>query len=846
MFPIFDKYGKVIGFSGRDISGKKDISKYINTPDTALYKKENVLYGFHFAHKYIRQSGIAYLVEGNPDVIKLQSIDITNSVATSGTSLTKNHILELKKYCKTIKIIGDSDAEGQKAVTRSAELIIHEGLTCSIITLPIDGKKSDPDSFFTDIDQFKEYESKNTEDFIFWKAEKDKEKLKNNPTAKYELIKHLCELLYHLEIGLQDAYIENLAKILPTKKLWKDEIKRIYDDEVIEEDKGFKIPSTVKLEDYEKWHFYVDNNEYWFKGKNGPEKGSNFVLEPLFHAESMVNSKRLFKIKNSSGYERFIELSQQDLVSISQFRVRIESIGNFIWYGNEYHLIRLKGFLYSSTMTCQEITQLGWQRHGFFAWGNGIYNGEFLQVNELGIVGHDDRYYYIPSFSSIYKNEESLFIFERKFIHMKGEITIKDYSSRLLKVFGEQASIALCFYFATLFRDFLFRKFNFFPILNLFGPKGAGKTELAHSLIRFFGRLPVGPNINSTSKPALADHVSCVCNAIVHIDEYKNNMEFEKIEFLKALWNGTGRTKMNMDKDKKKETTAVDSGVVITGQEMPTADIALFTRLIYLTFHKCEFTDDEKHEFDELKVIERKGLTHITEKILSLRKYFIEHYDEFYESTTELVNKKLGDIVLEDRIYKNWMMVISAYATISEFIEVSFDLKYVINVTAKLLANQNSETKIGNEISVFWNIVEYLAREGFIEEGYDYKFDIADQVIPITTDKVTDKLFPKTTNIILINHSRIIPLYRKHGIQMKENILPTKTLEYYLTNDKAYLGRKHAVSFKVKQDKEIEKPQTAFDSASTTREHARVVTKAMAFIYDSLNIDLMTSTHDKI
>ena len=72
------------------------------------------------------------------------------------------------------------------------------------------------------------------------------------------------------------------------------------------------------------------------------------------------------------------------------------------------------------------------------------------------------------------------------------------------------------------------------------------------------------------------------------------------------------RSRMNMDNDKKRETTAVDCGVILSGQEMPTADIALFSRLVFLTFSKTTFSDDEKRRYNELKLIEKRGLTHLT------------------------------------------------------------------------------------------------------------------------------------------------------------------------------------------------------------------------------------------
>lgn len=102
------------------------------------------------------------------------------------------------------------------------------------------------------------------------------------------------------------------------------------------------------------------------------------------------------------------------------------------------------------------------------------------------------------------------------------------------------------------------------------------------------------PNIQNSTISALNDTVAASANALAHIDEYKNDFDPKVIELLKGLWNGTGRSRMNMDLDKKKEVTAVDAGIILSGQEMPTADIALFSRLIFLLLPRSTFTQEER------------------------------------------------------------------------------------------------------------------------------------------------------------------------------------------------------------------------------------------------------------
>ncbi len=832
--PVHDKYGRVIAFSARDISGKEDQPKYINTPDTPVYSKSRVLFGLHHASKSIRQKGFLYLVEGNPDVIKLHEIGIYNTVALSGTSLTPDQVYLISSLCKSVNIIGDSDPAGKKAVQRSADILIRSGIAVNIINLPQDEGKNDPDSFFTDKKHFKDYLSGQgmPKDYIFFLAESWNKKA-NNPDLKAKALDEIASLVVCFDDpSMHELYCSGLSKILLTKKAWNDKIKLLLKQQqpaASDDD----LPPGVDSSRFLKYGFYENKNCYYFKTNKGITRGCNFVMKPLFHVPSVIKAKRLYEITNAVGYTQIIEFYQSDLVSLSRFKERVEGLGNYLWEAGEIELIKLKRYLYENTDTCIEISQLGWQKEGFWAWSNGIFNGTFKPVDKFGIVSCNEKNFYLPPFSLIYQQETNLFTSERKFIHREAKISLHDYSSLLMKVFGDNAMIALCFFFTTLFRDYIVSINNFFPLLNLFGPKGTGKTELAVSILQFFGKQSKGPNINNTSKPALANHVAQLANSCVHIDEYKNNIDFEKVEYLKGLWDGTGRNRMNMDKDKKMETTAVDCSIILSGQEMPTADIALFSRLIFLSFYRTEYTDKEKELFSQLKSIERAGLTHITHDILQHRDYFIENYKSHHEKVCNDINDKLGENTIEDRTFNNWSMILSAFSTLSDKINVPFSYDYLLSHATTQLLNQNTETKKGNEVSNFWKMIQYLNADGLIQEDVDYKVD---GFLTLKTDKI-NMTWDETKTIIFIQHSRIIPLYRKHGRMHGEQVLPANSIDYYLRNDKRFLGKK-VVAFKHVD------PKTGIEVTDSQGRKKRKITNAYAFLYDDLDLSLTTETDD--
>ncbi|MCC7431357.1 DNA primase [bacterium] len=143
MFPIHSLSGRVVGFTARQLVDTKDAPKYVNTPETEIYNKRKVLYGFYFAKESIRREDKVYLVEGNMDFIRLFASGIENVVASSGTALTEDQIQLLGRFTKNIVIVYDGDSAGSKAAVRGAEILVAAGFDVKVIVLP---EGEDPDS----------------------------------------------------------------------------------------------------------------------------------------------------------------------------------------------------------------------------------------------------------------------------------------------------------------------------------------------------------------------------------------------------------------------------------------------------------------------------------------------------------------------------------------------------------------------------------------------------------------------------------------------------------------------------------------------------------------------------
>lgn len=144
MFPIADIHGNIVGFTGRILSDEKKEAKYMNTPETSLYRKSAVLYGLDKAKGEIRQNDRVVLVEGNMDVVSSHQFNIANVVACSGTALTQEQLMLLKRFTTKLYIAFDQDSAGKAATLRGLDLARAQEFSIRIITLPPEAGK-DPD-----------------------------------------------------------------------------------------------------------------------------------------------------------------------------------------------------------------------------------------------------------------------------------------------------------------------------------------------------------------------------------------------------------------------------------------------------------------------------------------------------------------------------------------------------------------------------------------------------------------------------------------------------------------------------------------------------------------------------
>jgi DNA primase len=206
IFPIHNVAGKTIAFGARilktDPNAKVHQPKYLNSPETDVYHKSEVLYGIFQAKNAIRQLDVCYLVEGYTDVVSLHQAGIENVVASSGTSLTVEQIRLIGRFTPNVTILYDGDPAGIKAALRGLDLVLEEGLNVSIVTFP---NGEDPDSYVQRVgaQAFQAYLKSSARDFISFKTQTLLEDAGDDPFRRAAVISEVVGSIVKIPDAIQ-------------------------------------------------------------------------------------------------------------------------------------------------------------------------------------------------------------------------------------------------------------------------------------------------------------------------------------------------------------------------------------------------------------------------------------------------------------------------------------------------------------------------------------------------------------------------------------------------------------------------------------------------------------------
>ena len=276
IFPVLNASGKVVALGGRDLKG--GMAKYINSPESAVYKKSNELYGIFQAKSEIAKQDCCYLVEGYMDVIGMWQSGMENVVASSGTALTDGQIAMIHRFTNNITLIYDGDAAGIKASLRGIDMLLAHKMNVKVLLLP-DGH--DPDSFAREKspEDFRKYVQEHATDIIRFKAQVLLKDVGDDPQRRVAAIQSVVQSLAHIPDKVKrNVYVQECSRILGVSEEVIEGAVEKSRHEVVEQQQRQR-----QHKDLDRMEMKEANTGSGISGSLHPAKGQQLMLTYPFH-----------------------------------------------------------------------------------------------------------------------------------------------------------------------------------------------------------------------------------------------------------------------------------------------------------------------------------------------------------------------------------------------------------------------------------------------------------------------------------------------------------------------------------------------------------------------------------
>ncbi len=625
-----------------------------------------------------------------------------------------------------------------------------------------------------------------------------------NLTRRGEAINQICERIFNMTDKVrQSVFIDEISKRHKiSKKVITERMKTLKESLTIIEEKEtdpFEGFEGVDSNSARKLGFFEHRNCLYFLTKEGPFKASNFVIRPLFHIYSKTDNKRLVEIVNEYAYKKTVDIPSKSFVSLEQFQQAVFNEGNYIFFGTKFHFMKMLDDIANKFPVCNELKTLGWQREGFYAFANGSYSGAWQQVDEFGITTFEGKKYFSPAFSRVYtdvREDDDEYESDRYFVWHQSPVTFQEWTRLMLDVYDTNGRIAIAFAIACIFRDLIYDKYKIFPHLFLFGEKQSGKSQLAWSLSNLFFDNKPAFNLSSGTQVGFHRNLSRIKNAVCWWDEYSNDIDPKRIQTLKSAYDGMGHEKGKMTRDNRTEVTKVNSASVISGQYLPTADDnALLTRSILLSFARKVYSQQELARYDELKKLEKTGLSSLVGDILHYRKDIDKSFGMVFSELMERIKDELAKEgkQFEERLVRNFCCILAPVKIILDSmlpLELNFTFDQIYDQSKTMINELSVQVSSSESLANFWLMTEYLLDNQMITTGKDFEIKSVASLRVTNKKGIVESLnYPQPKIVLFIRFSKIHPLYMEgHRKQFGKNGVDLVSLMHYIKHHQSYIG----------------------------------------------------------
>jgi DNA primase catalytic core len=805
---LHDRRGVVIGYSGRAMGDQR--AKYINPPDTELFKKNEYVFGIHQAERAIRTEGFVYLVEGYFNVMRLYQNDICNVVACMGTALTDEQIRIIKRYTKAVVLLYDADSAGLKATKSAIKRLLKEGFTVKVFDW-----QSYDDTAKTDIDDIglimEGYEGllqstlrEQTIQWLDWWMKYTEE------TGETDIDAAIYTELADMIISIPDEVMREMWQTLAIKirpimrKVIRSRKKAANNDD--EDEKRIRVRMD-------------DTGTQVINGRGYMTHIGDFKIAMLYQLQikSKNDCKWIVKVWRAGEEPVFIVITNDDLHSTKNLK-KVFFRERYPLDLDEKQLSYLLEFLLEGCKYAEEVSIIGWHREAkMFFFANAAYDpyqDKVFNPNELSIVEKDGYGYAMP-----YTNEEKVkmmgFEEQARYKYEPSPITLRQIADFIREGWGETAMVALSFAIATMFIDHVSMAVNplqnFFPILYLKGYAGSGKSTLANLLANFFGNSPTSISLGSVTPAAIPKRIAKYSGTVMHLEDYGSNRdELPKITaLLNGFWERRSKEMTSQDNIDETKSYPFESSIVVTSNILPQdPDNRLQTRVIFMLLNQTSRTQEQRKRFSNtLEMLMKNSWTHVTTQVMRHREVIEQQFQDVYNKIAASLKDVMVNYHVEDRIINNYAQVLTVpYILIKEgLIDIGVRQLDLAEIFAKNLRNQVSNLAESTPLEKFWEILQagyekYMqARRAaaYVDDNGTTHF----KEVPFSPMYFMPDVHFKVDDCYMVRHlatpaikSKVIKLkwnvtydfYKRQCDQLRTDALPKAELRQLLMNHPSY------------------------------------------------------------
>lgn len=565
---------------------------------------------------------------------------------------------------------------------------------------------------------------------------------------------------------------------------------------------------------------------YMFRNKNGNglSQVGDFYMTPLLHifSDDFEQNKRVLRI-NRRFYETpiYIEVVSKALLkmsSIEEVLINYEAV-NFS-NGEEWEWKKIKEWMSRNYVLCSEIQVYGNQqsegtsRHEdeqFFAFSNGICHMigdemKFEPINEMGVVTHNKKNYYLPAFSTIYAGSgrksdkyETVSQLVYRPVPKEKQVSFETWADLMNRVYkiNDNGKWALIFSIMCAFRSNIHCIDRLFTAPFFMGPMSSGKTQIAVSIRSLF----INPhesvfNLNLGTDAAMISLMSTFRDVPVVLDEYNNNdISPTKFQALKSIvYDGDSKQKRKANSSREIESDKVFAPVIICGQETPQRDDnALMSRVIICEVPKPKNrTQEEVRLFERLKEIEdpnKVGLSNVLLKVLSLRPMVMDHFRQLKQEAYEELKQNVINSGEMDRLMKTVSLFLGMVKLIERYSDLKLPFTYdeFFKIAKAKIDFQLSLIRSTDKLAMFFTSVNNMIDVKKVIQGRDFLIEQPSKVTgKDPRGEKTTFTFEPGKNVLFLRMNTIFSIYNRNGYNTENSTF--STLDQNLRSHPSYIG----------------------------------------------------------